>query len=277
MGALRHWVPPSTARCTLTDSLCHFARVNVALSVASYEEEDTASAMPEGVTFGKTFGGAAGQGHAVFAFSNPEEPVCHVAFRGTDSREDAEVDIRAMKKIDCHDANGKVFGRCGRGFYEMVESLWALGVRDEILSLVASGKCPGGIHLTGHSLGGAVASVMAGALQSEAPETFHLYYMTVHTFGEPRSVDDETANRLHQRINKLRWVNWGDPVPAALGDAFGFRHYGTARQIYEVGDEDFTFTVERQDYTTYTLFPTKVLAHGSGVYLERLAFCGGAE
>lgn len=277
MGVLRDWVSPQTADCALNDSICAFSRINVGLSVASYEEEDTQDDMPEGVTFGRTFGGAPGQGHAVLAFSHPDNPVCHVAFRGTDSREDVDVDIESMKKIDCLDASGNVFGRCGKGVHEMVESLWGLGVRDEIFSRISAGECPGGVQLSGHSLGGAVASVMAGALQSEAPALFHPYYMSVYTFGEPRMVDDETADRLHQRVNKLRWLNWGDPIPAALGDAFGYKHFGTTRQIYKESKNTYSYNVKHQDYTTYTTAPSKVLAHKSTTYQERLATCGGAK
>jgi len=188
-----------------------------------------------------------------------------------------DVDLASLKKMDCADGTGAHIGRCGAGVYHMIEDLWGEGVREDLLARVKAGECPGGVHLSGHSLGGAVASVMAATLQSEAPEIFHPYYMSVYTFGEPRMVDDETADRLHQRINKLRWLNWGDPIPAAIGDAYGYKHYGTAREIYEKNEETYSFSVKHQDYTSYTLAPNKILAHKSSVYQERLSGCGGAK
>ena len=51
MGVLRDWVRPVNADCTLSDSICFFSQINVGMAVASYEEENTEDAMPEGVTF----------------------------------------------------------------------------------------------------------------------------------------------------------------------------------------------------------------------------------
>ena len=108
-----------------------------------------------------------------------------------------------------------------------------LGLRDSILSSLGSvvhclediaarrGAPPAALHITGHSLGGALAVQLAAALSigsfrqalPESLRSWPLDTIKVTTFGAPKSGDGAFAEALSERVDARRvWVH-GDPIP----------------------------------------------------------------
>jgi hypothetical protein len=158
-----------------------------------------------------------------------------------------------------------------------LKSLENVGMLTGVKAMVATGECKGGLRIHGHSLGGALASLVSASLYQNAPETYTREFMDVHTYGEPRVFDDSTADSFQGLINKTRWLNYGDPVPSSIGSTLGFRHFGDARLISSsfsmFGSTSYTYVSKDQDYTTYNLGPVSGFRHFISSYMDRLSHC----
>lgn len=77
--------------------------------------------------------------------------------------------------------------------------------------------------LSGHSLGGAVATSIAAALQDHLPQ------LDLVTFGSPRPGGRRFRDRL--RVPHLRFVHGDDLVPHLPSAALGFRHTAPPRHL----------------------------------------------
>jgi predicted alpha/beta-hydrolase family hydrolase len=78
--------------------------------------------------------------------------------------------------------------------------------------------------ISGHSLGGAVATIIAAHLQD------HLPWVDLVTFGSPRPGGRRFRQRL--RVPHHRYVHGDDVVPHLPSAAFGFRHTAQARVLW---------------------------------------------
>lgn len=120
-----------------------------------------------------------------------------VAFRGTQEYPDWITNLNTLSKR-------QPYGKLHRGFYRGFE-----GVRKQLLEALQAGMTPAKkLWVTGHSLGGALATVMAAEMQGMLPIT------GVHTFGQPRVVNEDAQAflRTHYAGRFVRFVNAGDPV-----------------------------------------------------------------
>lgn len=170
------------------------------------------------------------------AFVGTGGGVCWAAFRGSEQDADWVTDAISALGTPCAAANGHTIGECGLGFYYAHQSLRDAGLIRQLVELSSSGRCPGGIRLTGHSLGAGLASIAAADLftvgadtnrsrelrlgQELTPANFRVY-----TFGEPRSLRWYAADWFNSNIAKIRWLNWGDPIPASPPSSWGFKHW----------------------------------------------------
>jgi len=123
--------------------------------------------------------------------------VALVAFRGSESVGDWLANLDVLTAV-------RPYGRIHRGFYYTF-----MDVRDWLLQTLASlGKSR--VVATGHSLGGALATVFA----AEAPTSLPIRW--VHTYGQPRvGIGSEYADFLTVRYASrfVRFVNENDIVP----------------------------------------------------------------
>ncbi len=108
-----------------------------------------------------------------------------------------------------------------------------LGLRDSVVSSFGSivhclediaerrGSAPQRLHITGHSLGGALgvqlaAALSVGSFRQALPESLRewpLDQIALTTFGAPKSGDSSFADGLTGRVDARRiWVH-GDPIP----------------------------------------------------------------
>ena len=140
-----------------------------------------------------------------------------VAFRGTDSKEDWQQNSKALWP-QRHALGGKTH----RGFVAVSEQ--AKSIVFETLQDLGGGKRR--VLITGHSLGGAVATEFAASLHADpAPWAEDV---EVVTFGAPRLGDERFESAYEQRAGGMHWwfVNSGDPVPHLPPNAMGYRHCG---------------------------------------------------
>lgn len=82
------------------------------------------------------------------------------------------------------------------------------------------------VKLTGHSQGGAIASLIAFALKNSG-----ISAAAVYTFGQPRVGDSNFATCMAQKIPLVRVTHLKDVVPHVPYQSFGFRH--AVREAYE--------------------------------------------
>lgn len=162
--------------------------------------------------------------------------VCWAAFRGSEDDGEWVTDAISALGAPCAAANGESMGECGLGFYYAHQSLREAGLIRALAELSSQGKCPNGIRLTGHSLGAGLASIAAAdlftlsqdknrsrALRLGQPLT--PASLRVYTFGEPRSLRWYAADWFNAHVAKVRWLNWGDPLPASPPTKWGFKHW----------------------------------------------------
>lgn len=152
-----------------------------------------------------------------------------VAFSGTDVREregnstvDALTDWLVNLTFDTTDSGHG--GRVHRGFKEALDEVWDpqdKGEEDRLKPHLDR-VCEGGrrqVWFTGHSLGGALATLAAGRYD-HAPE--------LYTFGSPRAGDRAYVEGLD--VHSHRFVNGEDIVPK-LPLRGPYRHLGPAKRI----------------------------------------------
>lgn len=137
-----------------------------------------------------------------------------VACRGTEPNDwnDVKADVNAFMVV------AETVGRVHRGFKQEVDDLWP-----QLEEIIADEKRT--LWFTGHSLGGAMATISAGRCYLA-----HIPAIPkgVYTFGSPRVGTKRYIN--HADVNLVRWVNNNDIVPRIPPTWMGYRH--TGRRIY---------------------------------------------
>jgi triacylglycerol lipase len=152
-------------------------------------------------------------GAQAYVFGNDIDVI--VACRGTEPDEwnDVRADVNALTVV------AETVGRVHRGFKQEVDDLWP-----RIERLVASEKRD--LWFTGHSLGGAMATISAGRcfLAHIPANPVHIY-----TYGAPRVGTKRYVNNAD--VPLTRWVNNNDLVPRVPPMWLGYRHTGKPMYI----------------------------------------------
>lgn len=155
-------------------------------------------------------------GSQAYAFSNESDII--IAFRGTEPNEwnDIKADMNAAKAL------AETVGHVHKGFKREVDDLWP-----ELEEMLISHKqnLSKKLWFTGHSLGGAMASICAGRCLLSHIDTRP---EQVHTFGSPRVGTKRYIN--HANVDYYRWVNNNDIVPKSPPAWLGYRHAG--KEVY---------------------------------------------
>ncbi|OOF57605.1 hypothetical protein BKK56_01020 [Rodentibacter genomosp. 2] len=105
------------------------------------------------------------------------------------------------------DPNTNIKGEFHKGFYTQAKSIIQNG-RFKALLQVIKGK---ELYITGHSLGGAVATILSAYLYEKGLKPL------LYTYGSPRVGNVYFANYYANRFTHFRHVNGGDIVPAVPG------------------------------------------------------------
>lgn len=155
-------------------------------------------------------------GSQAYSFANEHDIV--IAFRGTEPNEwnDIKADMDASKAL------AETVGHVHRGFKKEVDDLWP---QLEQMLVANKQNLLKKVWFTGHSLGGAMASISAGRCLLSHIDT---QPEQVHTFGSPRVGTKRYIN--HAKIDYYRWVNNNDIVTRSPPAWLGYRHAG--QEIY---------------------------------------------
>lgn len=157
-------------------------------------------------------------GAQAWIFANDRD--CVVACRGTEPNEwnDIRADVNAVAVFT------ETFGKVHRGFNEEVDDLWP---RLEH-ALKANQRT---LWFTGHSLGGAMATICAGRCFLSEIESLP---WALFTYGSPRVGDRRFVNFVE--LNHTRWVNNNDIVTRVPPVWMGYRHSGQEMYLDRNGD-----------------------------------------
>jgi triacylglycerol lipase len=156
-------------------------------------------------------------GSQAYSFANESDIV--IAFRGTEPNEwnDIKADMDAKKAL------AETVGHVHRGFKKEVDDIWP-----QLEKMLVSNKqnLTKKLWFTGHSLGGAMASICAGRCLLSHIDT---HPEQVHTFGSPRVGTKRYIN--HAKVDYARWVNNNDIVPRSPPAWLGYRHAGQEKYL----------------------------------------------
>ena len=146
-----------------------------------------------------------------------------MAFRGTDELADWLDNLNAF-------ATKQLFGEFHRGFWRSVEDVWR-PLDDRCRMLQREKARP--VFFTGHSLGGAMATIAAAKYVHEDKP-----FTSVYTFGQPRVMSRDTARIFNVECKSrfFRFHNNNDIVTRVPARVMGYSHVGTYLYISEEGE-----------------------------------------
>ena len=156
-----------------------------------------------------------------------------MAFRGTDEWADWLDNIDG-RKANSH-SEQTMFGDFHRGFHRSCNDVWDFldGRYKELRNSDQTSGRHRPLFLTGHSLGGAMATVAAAKLVSEDRP-----FSSVYTYGQPRVVKRQTAQYLNNECGRryFRFQNNEDLVTRVPARVMGYSHVGSCRYIDADGE-----------------------------------------
>ena len=142
-----------------------------------------------------------------------EDYLC-MGFRGTDELKDWLDNINVKRKK-------MLLGKFHAGFANSLKDVWK-PLFNKYQELRQKKKRP--LFLTGHSLGGSIATVAAARLIHQ-----DLPFISVYTFGQPRTVDRRTARVFNAEAKSrfFRFHNNNDIITRVPSRTAGYSHVGT--------------------------------------------------
>lgn len=145
-----------------------------------------------------------------------------MAFRGTNELADWLDNMNSFPE-------NVLFGSFHRGFWKSVEDVWGK-INGKYEELRNKKKRP--LFITGHSLGGAMATIAAARfIHQDKP------FISVYTFGQPRSMDRNAARIFNAEAGErcYRFQNNEDIVTRVPARLMGYSHVGNCLYIDEKG------------------------------------------
>ena len=186
------------------------------LSMISYHSEQLVNLYANQLNFEKVIFYEK-DGSQAYSFINETDHV--IACRGTEPNE--WNDLKA--DIDATAAFAETVGRVHRGFKQEVDDIWPV-IEESIKNNRKN------LWFTGHSLGGAMATICASRCLLS-----HIYSVPeqIQTFGSPRVGNMTYIN--HTKVDYMRWVNNNDIVTRVPPVWTGYRHAGTKKYLNSQG------------------------------------------
>lgn len=187
------------------------------LAAASYFDETSVQEVVKQIGFaGSQYFDR--DGAQAYLFWNESD--CVVACRGTEPNEwnDIRADVNAVGVLT------EAFGRVHKGFKEEVDDLWPMLEN----ALVENKRT---LWFTGHSLGGAMATICAGRCFLSEIESMP---QALFTYGSPRVGDKRFVNFVE--LDHSRWVNNNDIVARVPPAWMGYRHCGKEHYLNSNGE-----------------------------------------
>ena len=131
-----------------------------------------------------------------------------IAFRGTQTQLEWWRNLQATQKKYFDPTTGKQYGKVHQGYLKIVRDEIGSKLIDTVRQLDTTIPC----YITGHSLGGAVATLSAMEIALQVPEIRE--QIQLYTYAAPR-IGDRTFAQEHSKLipNSYRIVNLSDSVP----------------------------------------------------------------
>ena len=141
-----------------------------------------------------------------FAISSDKGNI--IAFRGTQTQLEWWQNLQASQQAYIHPATGKQYGYVHAGYLNLVRRQITALLLDAVAKLDPTVPC----YITGHSLGGAVATLAAMEIALNVPQIRP--QLQLYTYASPR-VGDRAFARSHSQLvpNSYRITNLSDSVP----------------------------------------------------------------
>lgn len=153
-------------------------------------------------------------GAQAYRFQNKTDLV--IACRGTQPSEfsDIRADLEAMPVL------AETVGRVHKGFKEEVDELWPMILEDLDPKVIGKRK----LWITGHSLGAAMATIIASRLSLESHKIPTVKVEELYTYGSPRVGWKKYVKTMP--IPHYRWRNNNDIVTTVPPFFMGYVHHG---------------------------------------------------
>lgn len=155
------------------------------------------------------------------AFGLTNQNAFVIAFRGSEETgvQDWITDLKFIRQVYPYQESNNRKVKVHYGFIEAYKS-----VREEVLDAVKKSNMDK-IICTGHSLGGALASLCALDVQYNTPKNVRCF-----TYGSPKVGNAAFAESYNRRVkNTYRIVTKGDIVP--MFPPLGYHHVGTLHEL----------------------------------------------
>lgn len=131
-----------------------------------------------------------------------------IAFRGTQTQLEWWRNLQATQKNYTNPSTGTSYGKVHQGYFKIVREQISSTLLEIVRQLDPTIPC----YITGHSLGGAVATLSAMEIAVNVPEIKE--QIQLYTYAAPRVGDRDFAEAHSQLIpNSYRIVNLSDSVP----------------------------------------------------------------
>ena len=181
--------------------------------IASITYEDAKAAKPKFKALGYTVVEFFDIDNAQAYLLKGSDGVHVLSFRGTEVSEPSDIlaDLKAGKNIE------PIGGKIHVGFKGEINKLWP--TLEKAVANIDS------LHVTGHSLGAAMATIASGRMQSKV--------LALVTFGSPRVGNKDYVNCL--TFTHYRVQNNCDDVTKVPFSLMGFVHHGTHKYINYYG------------------------------------------
>lgn len=165
-----------------------------------------------------------------------ELPIAFIVFRGTEpsQRADVVVDLKLWQTKLSEHGWPEGWGSVHSGFVGAFESVEPL-VTQKVRELSGTGVR---VFVTGHSLGGALATLMTAHLLRLKEEGLDIDVAASYTFGSPRVgnskfADAFTAATERHNVQVVRVRNGSDVVTSLPGLVLDYEHVGTLALLQE--------------------------------------------
>jgi predicted lipase len=204
----------------------------------------------------------------VNAYSWVQQKTLHIVFRGTQGMEDVKIDLMVPMSpllpgnsaVCVHDGFLKQFLSIKR---QLLDTIYD-SLKDGLIDTV---------HFSGHSLGGALATIAAGYFSPFIRD--YPCRIKCHTFGCPRIGNRSFVEWFNGLIDEsYRILNFKDPVPLVPINCF-YRHINGGIELDNNGDvtildKDIS-TCLRILYLPFDIYYRHPIAnHACDLYIERL-------
>lgn len=205
------------------------------------------------------------------AYSWLQGRTLHFVFRGTSCATDVKIDID-QRRVQLFPDNPSILvhsGFCKQ--LRAIETQMLMEI-EQLTSMIDV------VHFSGHSLGGAVATLAAGAAAAAASATVKVI---CHTIGSPRVGNKAFIKWWSTRVaESARIQNFKDPIPLFPVNGF-YTHVHGAIEINETGAV--TITGDVPWYYRFLRLPFEIYwrnpfaNHACDLYIERLMKLAGLQ